>query len=101
MINKQPGHQGALLWLARIAMSDKKSEPNAEGYLLRALNNNPEDFSMHFELAKYYERVGNLRQSMLEYEKSISFEYELVDIYRNYEKILMRHKLDGCACRNL
>lgn len=93
ILKKEPGHQGALLWLARLAMTDKKTEALAEGYLLHGLNNHPEDFAMHVELARFYSATGNMRQAMAEYQKTLLTEFELATAYRNYEALLTQHKL--------
>lgn len=93
VLKQEPGHQGALLWSARIAMLDKKTEKEAEQYLLHGLNNQPEDFVMHMELARFHTKTGNLRQAMLEYQKLIATELELANAYRNYEALLLQHKL--------
>ncbi len=93
ILKKEAGHQGALLWLARIAMTEKKTEAQAESYLLHGLNNHPEDFAMHVELARFYAKTGNLRQAMVEYQKVLMSELELATAYRGYEALLVQHKL--------
>lgn len=93
ILSQEPGHQGALLWLARLAMLDEKTQREAEQYLLHGLNNHPEDFVMHLELARYHTRTGNLRQAMVEYQKTLATELELANAYRNYESLLLQHKL--------
>lgn len=99
MLRQEPGHQGALLWLARIAMLDQKAQEEAEQYLLHGLNNHPEDFTLHVELARLYTRKGNLRQAMVEYQKIVATELELASAYRNYESLLIQHKLVERAAR--
>lgn len=97
ILAKEPGHQGALLWSARVAMSDKQTEKDAEQYLLHGLNNQPEDFAMHAEMARYHTKTGNLRQAMVEYQNLIVTELELANAYRNYEALLLQHKLNERA----
>lgn len=99
ILSKEPGHQGALLWLARLAMSEKKTMSNAHDLLLHALNNNPEDFALHLEMANYYNKTGNMRQAMLEYQKALGMEGELLSAYGAYEAILVRHNLKDRAAR--
>jgi predicted Zn-dependent protease len=99
ILKAEPGHQGALLWLARIAVLDKKTQADAERYLLHGLNNHPEDFVLHYELAKLYNNAGNLRQAMVEYQKALMMEDELTSVYRNYEALLVQHKLSDRANR--
>lgn len=97
ILKREAGHQGALLWLARILMTNKKTEAQAEAYLLHGLNNNPEDFTMHFELARFYAKTGNLRQAMVEYQKTLLTELDLSTAYRSYESLLIQHKLTDRA----
>lgn len=99
VLKREAGHQGALVWLARIALADKKTEAEAEKYLRHGLNNHPEDYVMHMEMARYYARIGNLRQAMVEYQKLTSLEGELDAIYRGYEALLIQHKLTERAAK--
>lgn len=93
ILKQEPGHQGALLWSARIAMLDQRTQKDAEQLLLHGLNNHPEDFAMHLELARFHTKAGNLRQAMVEYQQIMATELELANAYRNYEALLLQHKL--------
>lgn len=90
ILTKNPNHQEALLWLARIYLINEKTLSKAEKYLKSGINNNSEDFLFHYYLAKVYEKKGMVKLALKEYQRALRAEFELMNIYQGYENLLIK-----------
>lgn len=82
-------HSGAALWLSRIYYQENKYDKSIE-LLTHIINSNPENALVHYYLAKSYEQKKDFKNAIKHYQKSMIFEYQLLDSYAGYTNLLKK-----------